>query len=296
MGAMNPGLFYAMLAFAIWGLFPLYFRQVAAAAPVEVVLHRAVWSLAFIAMILTWRRHWGWLRALRSQPRLIVTFVCSALLLSVNAYVYVYAVHSGHVVEASLGYFINPLVNVLLGVVVLHERLSRPQWIAVALAGAGVAWLTALTGRPPWIALALAFSFGGYGLLRKTAKLGALEGLALETALLAPLVVPLLAWWTMAHDGALVRGDPGLVVWLLLAGPITVVPLLLFAAAARRLPLATLGLTQYLGPTIQLGLAIWVFNEPFDLRRLVGFGLIWSALALYSADGWRLMRRRPLPA
>lgn len=288
---MNPGLVYAASAFAIWGLFPLYFRQVASVSPLEVVLHRAVWSLVFIALILGWQRRWAWLGELTRRPRLLLTFVASAVLLGINAYVFVYAVHAGRVVESSLGYFVNPLVSVLLGVLVLRERLSPPQWLAVALAASGVLWLAILAGQPPWIALALAFSFGGYGLLRKTAPLGALEGLALETLLMAPLVVPWLAWWTMNHDGALGRGDLGLVGWLLLAGPITVVPLLLFAAGARRLPLATVGLMQYLGPSIQLVLAIWVFHEPFDARRLVGFALIWAALALYTLDGWRLARR-----
>jgi chloramphenicol-sensitive protein RarD len=176
---------------------------------------------------------------------------------------------------------------VLLGVLVLHERLRRVQWAAVGLAALGVLWLTVQAGRPPWIALVLALSFGVYGLMRKTATLGALEGLALETLLLAPVVVPLLAWWTWTGNGAMARGDAALNGWLLLAGPLTVAPLLLFAAGARRLPLATVGLLQYISPTIQLALGIWVFDEPFDRTRLVGFVLIWSALVLVSLDGWR---------
>jgi chloramphenicol-sensitive protein RarD len=292
---MNPGLLYGALAFAIWGLFPLYFRQVAAVAPLEVVLHRAAWSLAFIALIVVPRRRWAWLGNVLRQPRQLVVFCFSALLLGINAYVYVYAVNSGRVVEASLGYFINPLVNVLLGVVVLHERLNRAQRIAVALATAGVLWLTVLAGHPPWISLALAFSFGGYGLLRKMAPLGPLEGLALETLLLAPLVLPLLWWFGVHQGGALSRGDPTELAWLVFAGPMTVVPLLLFAASARRLPLATVGLLQYLGPTIQLAIGIWLFGEPFGPGRLVGFTLIWASLALYSADGL-LRTRRVTPA
>jgi uncharacterized membrane protein len=200
------------------------------------------------------------------------------------------------VVEASLGYFINPIVNVLLGVLVLRERLNKAQWASVALAAAGVLWLTVLNGRLPWIALALAVSFAFYGLMRKTASLGALEGLALETLLLAPVVLPALAWWSFSGRGAMARGDLALDAWLVFGGPLTALPLILFAAGARRLPLATVGLLQYLSPTIQLALGVWVFHEPFDRARLLGFGFIWAGLALYSADGWRRSRREPAPS
>jgi chloramphenicol-sensitive protein RarD len=287
---MNPGIAYATLAFVLWGVFPLYFKQIASVGPLEVVLHRSVWSLLFVLAVLAVLRRFGWVRALWDQPRRLAKFALSALLLSGNWLLYVYAVHSGQVVEASLGYFINPIVNVLLGVLVLHERLNRVQWAAVALATLGVVWLTLQAGRPPWIALLLAVSFGLYGLMRKTATLGALEGLALETMLLAPVVVPALAWWTLRGGGAMARGDPVLDAWLLLAGPLTALPLLLFAAGARRLPLATLGLIQYVSPTIQLLLGVYVFGEVFDRHRLIGFGFIWSALLLYSLDGWRRSR------
>ncbi len=293
---MKRGTLYATLAFAIWGLFPLYFTRVASVSPLEVVLHRSAWSLLFVLGLLTVLRRWAWLGPTLRQPRRLALFALSALLLSGNWLVYVLAVQSGHVVEASLGYFINPLLNVLLGVVVLHERLRPTQTAAVALATLGVAWLTWQAGHLPWIALVLAGSFGLYGLLRKTAPLGALEGLALENLLLAPFVLPALAWWTWGHGGAMSRGDGALTAWLLLAGPLTALPLLLFAAGARRLPLATLGMLQYLGPTLQLLLGVWVFGEPFDGRRLMGFGLIWAALLLVSADaaGLKLSRLRPL--
>jgi chloramphenicol-sensitive protein RarD len=259
------------------------------------ILHRSLWSLAFVAALLALLGRWLWLQLLRGPGRQLATFGASALLLAGNWLLYVWAVHEGHVVEASLGYFINPLVNVLLGVLVLHERLKPVQWIAVALAAAGVLWLTVLSGRLPWIALTLACTFGLYGLMRKTASLGALEGLALETVLLAPIVLPWLAWWTFANGGALARGDPGLALLLLAAGPLTAAPLLLFAAGARRLRLATVGLLQYVSPTIQLALGLWVFGEPFDAVRLVGFTFIWAALALYSADaaGVRIGAGRP---
>ncbi|MGL6112564.1 MAG: EamA family transporter RarD [Rubrivivax sp.] len=293
---MNAGIAYAILAFVMWGLFPLYFRQVSAVPPLEVVLHRSVWSLCFVIAVLAVLRRFGWMRELASQPRRLGLFAISALLLSINWLVYVFAVQSGHVIDASLGYFINPIVNVMLGVLVLHERLRPTQWVAVALAALGVLWLTLMAGRLPWIALVLALSFGLYGLMRKTASLGALEGLALETMLLAPVVVPLLAWLTLRGNGAMGQGDAALDAWLVIGGPLTALPLLLFAAGARRLPLATIGLLQYLSPTIQLGLGVWVFSETFDRGRLVGFAIIWSALALYSLDGWRRSRQAVVPA
>jgi chloramphenicol-sensitive protein RarD len=288
---MNAGIVYATLAFVMWGLFPLYFRQIAAVPPLEVVLHRSVWSLLFLIALLALLRRFGWIRELAAQPRRLGLFGLSALLLSANWLLYVHAIQSGQVVEASLGYFINPIVNVMLGVLVLHERLNRVQWAAVALAALGVLWLTLLAGRLPWIALALAVSFGLYGLMRKTSSLGALEGLALETLLIALLAAPLLAWWTLRGSGAMAQGNLALDAWLVIGGPLTALPLLLFAASARRLPLATVGLLQYLSPTIQLALGVWVFNEPFDRARLLGFGFIWAALALYSADGWQRARR-----
>jgi len=293
---MNIGIVYASLAFVMWGLFPLYFRQIASVPPLEVVLHRSVWSLCFVLGVLAVLRRWGWMRELAAQPRRLGLFAISALLLSGNWLIYVLAVQSGHVIDASLGYFINPIVNVLLGVLVLHERLRRVQWAAVGLALCGVLWLTATAGRLPWIALLLAVSFGLYGLMRKTASLGALEGLALETMWLAPLVLPLLAWWTLRGSGAMARGDLALDAWLVIGGPLTALPLLLFAAGARRLPLTTLGLLQYLSPTIQLALGVWVFHEPFDHARLAGFAFIWAALLLYSLDGWRRSRLAVTPA
>jgi chloramphenicol-sensitive protein RarD len=222
--------------------------------------------------------------------------VVAGLLLWCNWLVYVYAAQTGHVVEASLGYFINPLVNVVLGVLVLRERLRTVQWVAVGLAALGMAWLTWQAGRLPWMALVLAGSFGLYGLMRKTAALGALEGLTLENLLLAPIVIPALWWWSVTRDGVLMHGVTPLLGWLLLAGPLTAVPLLLFAAGARRLPLATLGLVQYVSPSLQLLLGVWVFHEPFSGARMVGFALIWSGLALVSAEALGLRARWPRAA
>ena len=284
---MNPGFFYAAAAFSIWGLFPLYFRLIPMVAPFEVVLQRSLWSLLFLAALLTVLKRWRWLAQVWAEPRKLPLFAFSALLLAANWMVYVYAIQTHQVVEASLGYFINPLVNVLLGVLVLRERLGVVKWIAVALAAFGVAWLTWQLGQLPWIALVLGLSFGVYGLVRKTSTLGALEGLALETMLLAPLALPLLLWWTVAHNGVWTQGELGPAGWLALSGPLSALPLLLFAMGARRLPLATVGLVQYLSPTLQLLLGVWVFHEPFSSGRLVGFAFIWAALALVSADAIR---------
>lgn len=287
---MPAGLLAAALSYALWGLFPLYFHQVAEVPALEIVLHRSVWSLVFVLGLLTVLRRWAWVKDVVKQPRTLLVFAASALLLSTNWLVYVWAVNNGRVMEASLGYFINPLVNVALGMLFLHEKLRPAQRWALGVAAAGVAWLTWTAGLPPWIALALALSFGLYGLLRKTAPLGALEGLALETALLAPLAVPALAWLS-SHGGALAGASGSTWAWLLFAGPLTAIPLLLFAHGARRVTMATLGLLQYLAPTIQFALAVWVFHEPLKPERLIGFVLIWIALALYSAESlWRLRR------
>jgi chloramphenicol-sensitive protein RarD len=294
---MRSGLISAALAYAMWGLFPLYFHQLRSVAPLEIVLHRTVWSLAFLIVVLLVLRRGGALLAALREPRRAALFGTSALLLAANWLLYVWAVNNGRVIDSSLGYFINPLVNVLLGVLVLHERLRRVQWVAIGVAAAGVVWLTVRAGELPWIGLVIAATFGLYGLLRKTAPLGALDGLALETLLLAPLAAPLLAWWTLQGTSALATADATVIGWLLLGGPLTAVPLLLFAAGARRIPLATLGLLQYIGPTLQLALGVWWFDEPFEPTKLVGFGLIWAALALYSAEGaWRATRARaPAP-
>jgi chloramphenicol-sensitive protein RarD len=289
---MHQGLISAALAYILWGLFPLYIKQVSHVSAVEVVVHRSVWSLVFVFALLAALRRLGWLKAALTDRHTLTVFAASAVLLAVNWGVYVWAVAAGRIVDASLGYFINPLVNVLLGVLVLHERPRPLQWAAVALAACGVLWLIVGAGEWPWIALVLAASFGLYGLLRKTAPLGATEGLALETLMQAPLAVALLAWWTWQGTSALSAQDPATSAWLLLAGPFTAIPLLLFAAGARRLTMATLGLMQYLGPTIQFALGVFVYDEPFSAQRAVGFALIWSALALYSAESLRGWRQR----
>ncbi|OGB23794.1 MAG: transporter [Burkholderiales bacterium RIFCSPLOWO2_02_FULL_57_36] len=291
---MRLGMLFASSAYVIWGLFPLYFKAVQDIPASEILMHRIVWSLGFLAIVLAWRKQWSWIGGLLRQPKVLAGFTASALLLSTNWFIYIWAVNNGRVVDASLGYFINPLVSVLLGSMLLHERLRPAQWTAVALAGAGVAWLTWQGGHLPWIGLALAISFGTYGLLRKTAALGALEGLSLETLILFPVAIGYLFMLTLDDRNAFAAASTSSRWLLAAAGPLTAIPLLMFAAAARRIPLSLLGLLQYIAPTLQLLLGVWLYHEPFGGARLAGFAMIWAALVLYSAEGlWRAWSAKP---
>ncbi len=284
---MNSGILFALGAYLSWGLFPLYFHQITAIPALQIVAHRTLWSLAFVALVLVLTRHLAWLKQVSAATWR--RFTVSAALIAINWLVYVWAVGHGHVIDASLGYFINPLVNVALGFGLLHERPRPAQWFAVGLAAFGVLWLTVAGGQLPWVALVLAVSFGFYGLMRKTAALGALEGLSLETLILAPLAVAGFAFWGTGG------GFAGQTVvdwaWLIGTGPLTAGALLMFAAGARRLPLATLGIVQYVSPSLQFLLGVFLFREPMDASRLVAFGCIWGALAVYSAEGlWQTRR------
>lgn len=284
---MNSGILFALGAYLSWGLFPLYFRQIAAIPSLQIVAHRTLWSLVFVAGVLLVTGHLKWLREVSAATWR--RFMASALLIAINWLTYVWAVGHGHVIDASLGYFINPLVNVALGFALLGERPRRVQWFAVGLAAFGVLWLTVAGGRLPWVALVLAVSFGFYGLMRKTAALGALEGLSLETLILAPLALAGFAFW--GWDGQLAGQTAVDWAWLIGTGPVTAGALLLFAAGARRLPLATLGIVQYVSPSLQFLLGVFLFKEPMDATRLVAFGFIWAALAVYSAEGlWQARR------
>jgi len=289
---MNIGIVYATLAFFLWGLFPLYFHAIGEVPAPEILAHRMLWSLLFLAIVLTLRQQWRWLPRVLGQPRVLASFVASAVLLTANWGVYIWSVNHGHVIDASLGYFINPLVNVLLGLAVLKERLRRGQWLAIAVAAGGVAWLTWQAGQLPWIALILGITFGGYGLLRKTAALAALEGLSLETMILFPLALAYVLWLSAHGQNTFLTSPHDSTRWLLAAaGPITAVPLLLFAAGARQIPMAVLGLLQYLSPTMQAILGVAVFHESFSAERLSGFLVIWAALALYVIEGLWVSRR-----
>jgi chloramphenicol-sensitive protein RarD len=289
---MNSGVLYAAAAYIAWGLFPLYFHQLGNVGALEVVMHRTLWSLVFLLTVLLVLRRWAWLRAVATQPRVLGAFGLSAALLTVNWLTYVWAVHNHHVLDASLGYFILPLVNVAIGFFVLKERPRKGQWVAVAVAASGVLWLAVQAGHPPYTALVLALTFGAYGLLRKVGALGALEGLTLETLLLAPFAASVLAYLSWQGQSVLVQGDATTLGWLLLGGPLTATPLLLFAAGARRITLTTMGVLQYISPSLQFAIGVWVFHEPFQSARLVGFLLIWAALVVYSVEGWLASRPR----
>lgn len=281
----------AALAYVLWGLLPLYFKLLQTVAPLEILAHRVVWSLAFLALLLTLRRQWHWLAPALRDAAVRRRFIASSALIACNWFVYIWAITHDRVLDASLGYFITPLANVLTGRLVLKERLSPLQWLAVAIAALGVVWLTWQLGALPWIALLLAASFSSYGYLRKTASLGALEGLTLETLLLAPLAALGLGWAALQGQAGFVGAPLSLQALLLAAGPLTAIPLLLFAAGARRIPLSVLGMLQYLGPTLQLMLGIWLYHEPFGGARLQGYVLIWLACALFSAELlWRSRR------
>ena len=290
---MRSGILYAALAFLCWGLFPLYFHALDEVPPLQILAHRMVWSLAFLLILLVLRRQWKWLEQVR-RPRVFFSFVLSALLLSANWLVYIWSVTNHHVIEASLGYFINPLVNIMLGYLILKERMRPAQWAAIAVAALGVGWLTWQAGTVPWIALILAFTFGAYGLLRKTAALGALEGLSFETMVLFPLAAGYVIWLTVNGQNMFLTTESDTTRWLLvMAGPFTAIPLLLFATGARKIPLSILGLLQYLSPTLQFLLGVMLFKEAFTADRLVGFALIWGALILFAGEG---LLRRSAPA
>ncbi|AMO97717.1 eamA-like transporter family protein [Collimonas fungivorans] len=292
---MQAGMFYAIASYILWGLFPIYFKALEAEIPpVDIVMHRMLWSFLFLVIVLTVRKQWAWVGPVLRQPRVIGGFIASALLLTANWTTYIWAVNNNHIVEASLGYFINPMVSVALGFIFLRERPRLLQWLAIALAAAAVLWLTWQAGHPPWIALTLAVTFGSYGLLRKTASLGALPGLALETALVLPLALAYLAYTTLQDHNTFVSASTSTRWLLVAAGPITSIPLLMFAAGARRIPLSLVGVLQYITPSLQLLLGVWLYGEELDGARLAGFVVIWVALALYSVEGlWRTFAARP---
>ncbi len=287
--ATTAGLLYALGAYLVWGLSPVYFKALSGVPPLEILSHRVAWSVALLAPAVALSGAWGELRGALGSWRALLTLGATTVLISVNWLLYIWAIDSGHLLEASLGYFVNPLVSVVLGVVFLREALSRAQTLAVGLAGAGVLWLLLGYGRFPWISLTLATTFGLYGLLRKSAGVGALTGLLAETALLAPAALLYLGAKGASGSGAF---GSGWRVSLLLAaaGAITAVPLVWFALAVRRLRLSTMGFLQYLAPSLQLALAVWLYREPFTRSHLVTFGFIWTSLGLYSWDAVRRLR------
>ena len=284
------GVLLAAAAYLLWGLLPIYWKALGDVPAPEILAHRMAWSLVVVAVLLAVRRRWSWIAEVARKPRTLLLFTLSALLLSGNWLLYIWAVNADHVVETSLGYFINPLMSVVLGMVFLRERLRPAQAVAILLAAAGVVWLTVEYGQLPWIALGLAISFAIYGLIRKTAALASLEGLALETAILFLPAAGYLVFLEVEGQGAFGHASPGTTALLGLAGAATAVPLLLFGSGARRIPLTLLGVLQYIAPTLQFLLGVFVYGEPLSRARLVGFALVWAALAIFAAEG--IARRR----
>ncbi len=287
----KPGTLAALAAYTLWGLLPVYWKAVEQVPAQEILGHRIVWSLVVTLGLLALNREWHWLKRAVRRPAVLLPYLGSAALLGLNWFVYIWANNNGHIVETSLGYFINPLVNVLLGVVLLRERMRPWQWAAVGIAGLGVGYMTFGYGQLLWIALILAFSFGFYGLLRKTGGLEAIQGLTVETGLMFLPALAYLLYLDSRGAGAFGRADATTTLLLGLAGIVTAIPLILFAYGARRVQLTTLGVLQYVAPTGQFLLGVLAYNEPFTRTRLIGFSLIWAALLLYSAEGFITQRR-----
>jgi chloramphenicol-sensitive protein RarD len=289
--ADTAGVAYAAAAYAFWGLFPVYFRLLAGVPAPEILAHRILWSAAFLVLVVTALRQWTeTVRNLRGRGT-VPTLAATALLISSNWLTYIWAVNSGQVIEASLGYFVNPLVTVLLGVMFLRDRLSAPQKVAVALAAAGVLVLVVRAGHVPWIAFVLALTFGLYGLLRKRLRVDALSGLFAEVALLAPAALAYAGWLQLKGIGHF-SSSPRVTLLLVSSGVVTAVPLLWFAAGVSRLRLSTIGLLQYLNPTIQFAIAVFAFREPFTATYAAAFACIWASLAIYTADALAASRGR----
>jgi chloramphenicol-sensitive protein RarD len=291
---MRRGVFYAIIAYLMWGLFPIYWKELGGVPALEILSHRMAWSLVFVILLLFWKKS-RLVRTLRQNPNQAAIFIITACLLSLNWGLYIFAVQTNRVVDASLGYFINPLVNVVLGVIFLHERLKPAHWAAVGVAALGVLYLALQSSGLPWIALVLAFSFSFYGFLRKTAPLNSLEGLAVETALLLPLALSYIFYLEWHGFGAFGHGPAKTNLLLVLAGPITALPLLFFAAGARRIPYSQLSFIQYLSPTLQFLLGTCLYHEPLSSGKLTGFIMVWLATALYIAIECRRSRCR-IPA
>jgi chloramphenicol-sensitive protein RarD len=295
---LNKGLLFGASAYGIWGLFPLYWRLLDNVGAVEALGHRFVWALGICALLLWVRPRAGWWRELKQRPAALRLLAAAAVIIAFNWYMYIWGVQHERVVETSLGYFISPLVTVMLGVLLFRERLRRPQWFALYLAAAAVAWLTIDYGRVPWVAIGLAVSFATYGVLKKKAATGAVESLAVEATIVLPFTLGYLIWLDLADRAAFIHAGWPTTLLLVAAGPATAIPLLFFAGAATRIPLTYLGLLQYLTPTIQFLLGVYLYGEPMPPARLTGFALIWLALAIFSGGTLHhlhKLRHQPLP-
>ena len=292
---MNKGIWYTIAAYGIWGLFPIYWKLLQIVPPLQLIGHRIGWSFILLFIVILLTRQWTAFRAEAFQPHALRIYAVAAVLVTINWLVYVWAVNSGFIVEASLGYFINPLLSVLLGVIFLGERLRPWQWLPVGLAALGVIVVSFAYGAFPWIAVTLALSFGLYGLVKKQAPLNALRGLTLETGIAFLPALAYLLFMESQGKGAFLHVAPLSNLLLVGAGLVTTVPLLMFSSATQRIPLSTIGILQYITPTMQFLLGVFVYNEAFPPAHLVGFGLVWVALIIFTLEGFRA-RRAPQPA
>lgn len=292
---INRGILYGIGAYTLWGLLPIYWKALQQVPAIEILANRMVWSLLFVVALLAIKHHWRWLHPALHNRRILLTYFATATLLAVNWFTYIWGVNAGYIIETSLGYFINPLINVLLGVLFLRERLRIGQFLALSLAAGGVAYLTISYGAFPWIAITLALTFGFYALLRKTGPLDSSEGMALETAVYFIPAVLFLLFMNVDGQGAFAGGDPRTTLLLAGAGIATGVPLLLFGAAAKRITMTNLGLLQYIAPTLQFLLGVFVYNESFARDQMIGFSFIWLALIVYSMEGIHHNRGKPEP-
>jgi chloramphenicol-sensitive protein RarD len=289
---MNKGIWYGIGAYLLWGVFPIYWKWLHTVPAIQLISHRIIWSFLLLVLIILVTRQGRAFRSAASSRRVVLIYLASAILLSLNWLTYVWAVNAGFVVETSLGYFINPLLSVLLGVIFLREKLRAWQWVPIGLAAIGVTYVAFSYGQFPWIALTLAFSFGIYGLVKKTAPLGSLHGLTLETGLLFIPAVVFLVVMEGQGRGAFLHSSPAADLLMVGAGVVTTIPLLLFASAAQRIPLSTVGILQYITPTMQFLLGVLVYHEPFTHARLIGFSIVWLALIIFWVEGYLAGRRK----
>ena len=299
MNRPNRGVWYAAGAYSAWGILPLYWKLLRSVPALQVISHRILWSFVMLSGYLALARQWRALRTALAVPGVLTTYALAALLIGINWLGFIWAVNAGFIVETCLGYFINPLLSVLLGVIALGERLRPWQWLAIALASAGVLYLTIAHGQVPWISFLLAITFALYALVKKGAPLGAVPGLTLETGLLLVPAGAVLLWSDHVGSGAFLRADWTVTLLLLSAGAVTTVPLVLFASAAQSIPMLWIGILQYIAPTLQLALGVLVYGEPFTRDRFIGFALVWAALVVFAVEGMlshrALLRGRLVP-